>query len=978
MRRFFFGSAALGALTMAMGVASAQTPPASGSSADQTKPAEAAPPTSADRIVVTGSLIKRDEFTTTSPVTIITKEEQTLAGLASTAELLQGTSTTGGNQQINNYFGGFVTDGGPGANTVSLRGLGATRTLVLLNGRRITPAGTRGSVGSADLNVLPQAIVNRVEILKDGASSIYGSDAVAGVINIITDDKLDGLHFEGTGNFTEHGGGNQYRASVAAGVHDMNYRLSGSLEYYEREDLTLGDRDWTQCNTDNFRNPTTGASLDYIDPLTGKPKCYPITTTGDNGVTINTLGTPSFAGVPAQGNPTLASYNRWRPNSAVTTGLVGFEGVSGGNINVRDTFDKRVLNDSLVSPAHTWTGFLQGGIDLHTLGNAELYFEQLATQRDSSQIGFRQLSLDYPTGSPLIPANIAAIPGNFLGPSSTAPYNTKARAFIGFGNYKSEQDAFFSKTTAGLRGDFFLKDWTYDVNATWSMSDATYGFEQFLTDRVIAAMTGCPAGSPAGCVVAPPLNSATLAGNLPSAFVNYIRKNVVGTTRYTEGSLSSLFTGPLFALPAGDVSAAIGFEYRKSKIDDTPGLDMINNNLYNFSTATPTRGDDAVKEAFAEVEAPLLKNQMLAKELTLNASARYTDYDSYGDDTTYKVGINYRPIDWVMLRASYGTSYRAPALFEQFLGATSGFQSNTTDPCNNYGSTNPALQRYKNCDSELHNTNFSQNQSVAVITAGGAAQGLSAETSKNTSVGLVFEPPIPKAMGDLSFAVDYYHIEVNDEVSRIGFANLLAFCYDDPQFRAGGGYCNFSKRTAGTNALTVFDNYINQATQKVEGIDYNLRWVHDLGPGTFRFNADVTQYLEQSSKLFDTDPLDDVNGTLRNPEYTGQFDFTYDIGKWRAFYRLTWVKSMDSYDFLGEDPATSQFDFAVPDYYLSNISARYRSDNNWEFTVGIRNLFDKEPDTISSGFYNKVGNALLYSGYDYVGRQVFVNIAKSF
>src|SRR5690606_34649154 len=138
-------------------------------------------------------------------------------------------------------------------------------------------------------------------------------------------------------------------------------------------------------------------------------------------------------------------------------------------------------------------------------------------------------------------------------------------------------------------------------------------------------------------------------------------------------------------LPAGKVMGFFGAEWRDSEIDDTPALDSINANLYNYSSSQPTRGSDSVWEVFREVEAPLLRDAPFAQELTLNASFRYTDYDSYGDDTTYKVGLVYRPIDMLTFRATYGTSYRAPALFEQFLGATSGFQNASADPCNSYG-----------------------------------------------------------------------------------------------------------------------------------------------------------------------------------------------------------------------------------------------------------------------------------------------------
>jgi len=180
--------------------------------------AGAAEPEVGDTITVTGSRLRRDAFNSVSPVQLITREQVTAAGFSSATEALQGTGVTTGGAQINNSFGGFVTDGGPGANTLSLRGLGAGRTLVLINGRRVAPSGTRGAVGSADLNVLPDAIIDHIEVLRDGASSIYGSDAIAGVVNIVTLDHTDGVTFEARYNDPLDGGGEQGRVSMVGGL----------------------------------------------------------------------------------------------------------------------------------------------------------------------------------------------------------------------------------------------------------------------------------------------------------------------------------------------------------------------------------------------------------------------------------------------------------------------------------------------------------------------------------------------------------------------------------------------------------------------------------------------------------------------------------------------------------------------------------------------------------------------------------------
>ncbi|MET0536321.1 MAG: TonB-dependent receptor [Steroidobacter sp.] len=949
-------------------------------------------------VVVVGSRVRRDTFNSPSPVQVVTREEVTMAGFNSTTDALQGTAVTTGASQINNAFGGFVTDGGPGANTLSLRGLGAGRTLILINGRRVAPSGTRGAVGSADLNVLPSALVDRIEILRDGASSIYGSDAVAGVVNVVTLQDVD-LAFEGHYNQPLDEGGEQLRFSVVDGWSSDRFKVGGSLEYYERQELNLGDRDWTKCNTDKLFDRATGRSLDFIDPATGKSKCYPVTGTGSNGVTINTIGTSTVAAVPAPGAVTT-TFNRLRPNPAVTTGVVGFEGVGGGtnNLNVRDTFDPDTLNRSLISPVKVYTAFVQGSYDLQALGDAQLYFEFLGNERRSEQTGYRQLSLDYRRGSPLIPANLAF--SNF-GPDqgTSGGQAVGVRAFIGFGNDHSEQTVDFYKPTIGLRGNLlFGSDWRYDFNLSHSKSDAEYRQQSFLTDKVTFAsdVVAAPAGTDSSlvvngltcrvnltnpgerCIPYPALNAATIAGDLPGNFVNYIFRDVEGNTKYDETVVSATFDGPVYTLPAGDVVSVLGFEYRRAEIDDTPDPNSIAGNLFNLTSATPTRGKDNVTEVYTELEVPLARDQPLVDELTFNGSFRFTEYDSYGSDTTYKLGLMYSPLNWVSFRVTEGTSFRAPALFEQYQGATSGFLSQAHDPWNNYGAvqfTNPT--RYANCAAELPGLpTFQATNSIRVLSEGGASAGLEAETSKNITFGVILQPSLGDN-GGLSVAVDYFDIKIDNGVDQPGATNILPRCYDDPDFRAGGGLCRLVTRNTTTNGLTVSNAHTNIATQVVRGIDYTVRFDRDLGPGTFRINTQVTQYKSQLQQLFPDDAADQLNATINNPKLSGNLELTYTLQNWRFRYGVDWIGSMDSYSYLEEDPADTIFDFEVGDYFEHYASVRYTL-NDWQFTGGVRNLTDEEPPTISQGFYNRVGNAPLYSGYDYVGREAFLVIRKGF
>ena len=962
---------------------------------------------SGDAIVVTGSRIRRNSYNTGENITVVTREESTQAGFNSTTETLQSNSVTSGSAQVNNAFSGFVTDGGPGANTVSLRGLGPARTLVLLNGRRIAPAGTRGSIGAADLNVLPTSIVDRIEVLKAGASSIYGSDAIAGVINVLTRSNVRGFTLEAQHNLPEVGDGGSRRYSVVTGYNTDNWRVSGTVEWFKRSQMEVGDRAFTRCPRDLLRTATdrTPGAADYIDPLTGEPKCYTISRTGAQGVTVNTIGlggpfsgftrnvelAPGFPAVPTGFTEVLC--DRFRPDPTALGALPGFECVSGlyfnsttgaaiaTQLNIRDTFDPRMSESTMINPSENLTGYLQGSVDV---GDNQIYAELLGTRRKSSSRGFRQITLDYPRFSPLIPANLqfsnfAAADANNL----TSGQRIGVRGFVGAGNLKNDQQVDYVRAVGGFRGNFFMPDWKFDAFAMQSWTDAEYGQESFLTSRLRASMavnatgTACATSNlgvapPAGCVPAPMLTPDIIAGRLPEAWFDYITERVVGTTKFRETTFGAGIDGPIFALPGGDASVFLGGEWRKSKINDTPPPESVAGDLFNLTTASPTRGSDKVWEVFTEVELPFLKGVPLAHELVINASARDTNYRSYGSGQTWKVGGLYSPTRWLSFRGNTGTSFRAPALFEQFLGGTTGFLSQQSDPCNNFTAPNVDPVRAANCASEGLPPTFTATSGIIVITAGGAESGLEAEKSKSWSVGGVLQPSFGK-FGDFSFAVDYFRTEVNNGVDRAGAANILARCYDDPDFRAGGGFCNLTTRNPANNQLTVNNNYVNIATDIVRGIDFNVRHVVNVGPGKLRLGAAVTKFMDQANKLFAEDELDDFNGTINTPEWSGNFDVNYDLRQFTFHYELDWISDMETYTFLELDPATTARVIHVPDYYLHHASVRWQGDA-FGIVLGVRNMFDKNPPRISTGTYNLIGNSPVYSGYDYLGRTFFVNV----
>ena len=951
-------------------------------------------------VVVSGSRIKRDNYSTSAPVQIIRNEDSVLAGFTSTAEVLQGTAVTGGQSQYNNAFGGYVIDGGPGVNTLGLRGLSATRSLILLNGRRMSPSGTRGAVGATDLNTLPTSIVDRIEVLKDGSSSIYGSDAVTGVVNIITKNNLTGVTANLNQTATDLGGGNTTNFSLAGGFVGDRARFSGSYQYTDRKELTLGDRAFTSCPIDYTRTGPGAAwgSGDYIDPVTGKSKCFSANSNG-GGSSINVIRTNSISGIGAVGSQTpgtVGIYNRWRPNASITTGLVGFEGVgnSATNINVRDTFAPEMLKQSLYSPTKNHNLYGQGSIDLDVMGGTELYYEAMFNRRDSSQTGWRQTDLSYSKGSPLIPAALSAVTyapasaSNLLQPTGVA---IGVSALVNFGNYQATQLVDFNRMVVGFRGALAKTGWDYDVAATSSSSKGQYMYETILTDRLKKSLDVVASGSgyvcrdaTGGCIAAPMLTAAVIGGQLPADWKKYVQVPTTGYTDYKEDVITGTSTGTLFNMPAGKVKAAVGFELRNNSINDQPAPESQAGNLYGFTSALITKGKDKARDLFGEVEIPLAKNVPGAQELTVNASTRFANYESYGSANTSKLGGFWAVDKSMSFRASKGNSYRAPALFEMYQGATSGFAASSGDPCNDYSNTtksgfNPS--RAANCASEGLPAGFNQVQGITVYSTGGAAAGLKAETSKNTSFGFVMQPELPANMGDLSIAVDRFNILVSNGVSKVSTATILSKCYDSPAFRSGGGFCNLITRN-GDNSLTIINGFVNLAQDSVKGFDITSRYTTNVSDGKLRVNTNLTKYTTQAYRLYSTDKFSNSNGFLTNPKWSGNLDVNYASKDWTYFYGMNWVGKTSNYAYYGYaygGPDDSPYQMATPNYFTHNISLKYKDPvQKWDLVFGVRNLTGVVPPSVSAAISQRIGNAPLYSGYDLIGRTYFANLSKSF
>jgi iron complex outermembrane receptor protein len=1017
---FTVGSALVGTRAYAQ-----STPPAP-------PPAEEAQKKADEKVVVTGSRIKRSEFTSPNPIQVITNEQSILRGQIDAADVLQQSSVAAGAQQINNQLTGFVADGGPGVNTLSLRGLGATRTLVMLNGRRLSPAGTRGSVGAADLNVLPQSVINRFEILKDGASSIYGSDAVAGVVNAITVRNIDGGGINVAGTLPFDGGTSDYRIDGIWGQRYDNGSFLVAAEYYNRSAQTIGDRDITACSQDLVRNLTTdpaslysgsyGGLLDVIDPATGKPKCFNVT---HNVVRIGNsiyrqnpasvlnggifqLDLPGLERVGlALGNGNPGANVAGRP---LTIGLTAAQKLALWEENLAKvpTDFENFKNKTYIAPVERMSLYTQGEVNISN--GITAYGELLYNHRESETTDFRQI----------FPTMAAANPNN--------PYGVAARINT-YIPADSQQEVNFYRAVLGFKGDlfslsdYFMRDWSFDIYAQGTLTQSKYTTDFVYADRLAATM-GAAACDNALITVSAALpfgNCATLPGGLrlfhPSivnaqgsfapftqAERDFLFAKETGDTTYEQFLISGSIAGTLFDLPAGEVGAVLGFERRYDSIDDTPGFNERNGNFNGQTSAGRTQGSDNVVEAFGEIEIPLLADLALIKNLTVNASTRFTNYDSYGSESTYKFGLDWRLSEEYRVRGTAGTSFRAPALFELFLANQTGFlNQNQIDACIGWDtSTNPNI--VANCGPGGLNlpAGWAGVGASATIITGGGAGVLDAETSDAKTVGFVWTPDwLP-----VSVAVDYFDIVVENQVARFGAANIVFACYDEVPFNSSA-FCSLFQRdlAPGPNfgrIIQVNNSFVNLNTQNIEGLDLSFQYKQELEDldGTLTVDFRGTWTFDQVTEFFDGS-IDDFNGEIYANDFVGDLDARFDTGPWTLAYSGSIFSRASNDEDIGDTIFGSRGrpecgTAAVTTPFLQqvcvlghfkqyaefsmthDVSVRWR-EHGWTAQVGVINIFDElAPTTSAAAGTARVGNAVSISNYDAVGRRLFINLGYAF
>ena len=1001
-----------------------------------------------ERVVVTGSRIARDSFSSTAPLQVLTGETIAEAGFLDLGDALRSTSVVQGVQLDQQFNASFVSDAGPGAQSVALRGLDPERTLVVINGRRYAPAGIEGAPSFPDISLIPTSIIARNEILLDGASSVYGSDAIAGVVNIILRDEFDGFEIGGQYNSAIEGeNGDSFSVDFIAGVVGDRGKFMIAGEYFRQEELLGCDRDWMGVQARGF----SSRGGDEFPDFDGQTICGSRDITEDGtflGTGTQSQGFSAFPfggillGRPGTDNPAFGSI----PN---------FETADLAN-NFNGLYTNSVLRneDLMLIPSFERSSiYATGEIDMNDVVPGMTAFTEFSLSNRQSKFRGNQgiIGVVVQPDNPFIQSSGFTIGG--VGPSGNFDMRPLDPTPSGV-----ESELTQYRAIAGVRGDLaftgadFFNDWTYEAYAGYTRSQGYSDRGVILEENLVRSLnteidpeTGAVVCKDIPNPTAPFNSGVTLEPCIPfnpffpglyptdgsepefedPRLLDYLSGTRSSTTFVDETIVSGYVTGPLFELPAGELQGLIGFEWREDAID-TRSDDVTARGLGDgFFTDRPSIGSVNLAEVFGEAVIPVVKDQPFAESLEVELAGRFVNHEFYGENSTYSAKVNYQPTDFLTLRGTYGTSFRAPNLRELFLAGQSGFQA-VTDPCEvpvlatSDTDGDGVLDAYTpgddedgdgvgdldgrdpdvlaNCQAEGLDP-FSlaigiNTGSVETFNAGNT--GLDPEESTSFTYGFVFEQPFFDNF-DLRLGVTYFDIEIEGSVFEPTAGFLVGQCYNSPTF-PNDPFCTRRQRDPSTGFLLEIDaTPFNIAKENANGYDFNvgLNKSFTAFGNDWDFSIDTqatkTEEISQTIILPGAEPdFDDDAGEPGNPEWRVTSQQRLSTGNWSFFHQLRWIDEQvaapenipancEADDTL--DPVRPEVPacYTVEDIFYNDISATY-DGGDWSFRVGIRNVFDQDPPQLDedTGFTDDARNVPVGVGYDRIGRTVFVNVSKKF
>ena len=916
--------------------------------ADDATTADATKTQNLETVTVTGSRIRSVDVETSQPVFTMDKEAIKATGLTNVNDVLARLPSAG-TPDITNQ-NPLASGSDVGGSYVSLRNLGAERTLVLVNGRRWSTSIN----GLTDLSTIPVSIIDRIDVLKDGASSIYGSDAIGGVVNIITKQKFDGA--EANVYFGENGkaDGKQKNADFTWGHSTKDNSIILSATQQQTDPMMSSTRYLTRF-ADGPRHPTSGLGLSGVgtitDPNTGKK------------VSLVPGGNPANIGDYAGG---LATPYATQQDSTFRSGT-----------KLRSLFatDRYNLTDN---------------ITLHATGTYSVRDSQaqVAGYPFSSANTGVPLSGDnaynpFPGQDVNVARRIIEEPRVSYDKDKMAHLDVGAEGFFTFINHDWNWDATYTYSDTNVRqtntGNLFLPHATAALGPTTS----------------IGGQLACAnaADRAAGCL---PWNIAGGPAAMSPALWQYLNYDSVLHTHEKTNDFSANVGGGLFDLPGGTVSIAGGIEHRKEEGSFTPDANDTAGLTTNLASA-PTRGSYIVNEAYLELDAPLLRDLPGAKELGVNVASRYSHYSNFGSTTNSKYSFRYRPIDDLLIRGTYAQGFRAPSLADLYQGASQSFDS-YLDPCDSVFGQAGAKPI---CAAQGVPANFRQlDQNGVPITSATGAQtptpftqsgsvNVKPESSITRTAGFVYSPHYVQG---LDISLDFYKIEVDNAITTQAATGILNYCY----LQNLPSFCSDITRNAAGNIVNVMESPANVGKIQTEGYDLGVHYrLPEMAIGTFTIASDSTylkRYDETAGPGSAVRHLAGyvVNQAVATSSVQGEFRVRSNLSlAWeKGAFGASWT--MRYYSRL-KDNCVSSFECSDPtainndtgtlgvinrgSVTFNDAQVHYSAPWKGTFTVGVNNIFNRK-----GPFYNDVvtsGVPPYFPGFD-IDRYFYVSYDQKF
>ncbi len=965
-----FGKSALRFSTSLVAVALVATPAYAQDAAEDDENAES--------IVVTGSRIARPDLESVSPVTTVSAEQISLTGTVTLEELVNDLPQVipGNNRTSNNA-------GGEDFATLDLRGLGPNRTLILVDGERLAPSSTTGAI---DISQIPTGLIERIDVVTGGATAVYGSDAIAGVINFVLKDDYEGVELTGQAGIAEEGVGFDFAIGGLFGGNfdDGRGNLAVSMQYFDRD--AVGQNRFDYSRTSGALGLVGGVlkvvdSLDDLNIAGGDSVIFAGgSATNPAGTVVNNAGNP-FTGLatlfPTQFGSVDTDCNPATAGVAVNGGSLSFSAPGVLRSNTTAGFCQIPIGNSsrynfapqnfLLVPFDRFNVATIGTYEFSDRTSAKLFvsFSQtnavvnLAPTPAAGGTGF-VIAADAPT----LPLQLRQALATRANPTAPFSFNRRfAETGPRVGNIESNQ------LQARLLLRHELSD-NFNIDGTISYGRTDFdNYDQGNINRVAVeqGVNGCrnSAGVVRGPGVLPGCVNVDIFGpdSITGPALAFIRTDTQDTAQFEQVRAAVNLTGSLFELPGGPVGIAVGAEYRKDSGRSTPDDAKVRGEIIGFNASQPLGGTIIAKEAYGEVRIPIIE------QLALEAGARYSDYSSAGGLFNYKLAAEFKPFEWVKFRGAYNRAARAPSVIELFQAGDQGFPT-YNDPCNQTNAARDTAfcqaQFTANGASAALVTGFAQNNQQVQAFAFGNPD-LSEEKAETYTLGVVLQPRgFP--LGQFSATVDYYNISLGNRIATQGAAFFIGQCYNQ-QIAAA---CARITRSSQDGQITqVNTTLINDGTNdlKTSGIDASLNWrigVDEIfGKGDGRITiANLFTWVDKFT-IGGTEFVDiasDGIGSITS-EFANTLSVAYQEDKFTGQVRWVYKSGGDqSGGLFGPDEDTGFITPRVPDLNVVDLSLRYAVTDNFDITGIVENLFNEFPPQTAIGTFEQANtNVSFYS-----------------